>query len=155
MIVDMARNDIGRVCEYGSVHPVSLAHMESYSHVSHIVSEVAGQRRAGLNPWDLIAATFPGASITGVPKVRCMEVIDELEPVRRGPYTGSVGWVAPTGDCDFNILIRTVLLRGGIAYAHVGGGIVADSEPEREYRETWAKAGALLDALGVCPPPQV
>ncbi len=151
MIVDMARNDIGRVCELGSVRPGSLAHLESYSHVSHIASNIVGRRRAGVGPWDVIRAVFPGASITGVPKVRCMEIIDELEPVRRGAYTGAAGWVAPTGECDWNILIRTITLRGGRAYAHVGGGIVADSDPQREYQETWAKAAALLAALGAAP----
>lgn len=149
MIVDMARNDIGRVCTLGSVRPASLAHLESYSHVSHIASNIVGRLRRGVGPWEVIRAVFPGASITGVPKVRCMEIIDELEPVRRGAYTGAFGWIAPTGDCDWNILIRTITLCGGQAYAHVGGGIVADSDARQEYAETWAKAAALLAALGV------
>lgn len=152
MIADMARNDIGRVCEYGTVRPASLAHLEAYSHVWHITSSIVGRRRSGVDPWHVLGATFPGASITGVPKVRCMEIIDELERTARGPYTGSLGWVAPTGDCDWNILIRTIALRAGRAYAHVGGGIVADSDARREYAETWAKAAALLAALGAEPP---
>lgn len=152
MIVDMARNDIGRVCAYGSVQPASLAHLEAYSHVWHIVSSIVGKRRPRADPWNVVGATFPGASVTGVPKIRCMEIIDELESYARGAYTGSVGWVAPTGDCDWNILIRTLTLHEGTAYGHVGGGIVADSDPRREYAETWAKAAALLQALGAVAP---
>ncbi len=148
MIVDMARNDIGRVCVCGSVRPDELMVVEQYSHVFHIVSNVVGTLCRGRDAFDLLAATFPGASITGVPKIRCMEIIDELEPVRRGPYTGSLGWISYAGDMDLNIIIRTFVLKDGHAYIQVGGGVVADSEPEREYRETLSKAQALIEALG-------
>ncbi len=147
MIVDMSRNDIGRVCEYGSVRPDELRIVEKYSHVFHIVSNVTGEMRAGTTPADVIRAVFPGASITGVPKVRCMEIIDELEPVRRGPYTGSAGYIGFNGEMDFNIIIRTFVIRHGMAYIQVGGGIVADSEPRREFEETLHKARALVEAL--------
>jgi len=148
MIVDMARNDIGRVCVCGSVRPDELMVIEQYSHVFHIVSNIVGTLSYGCDAFDLLAATFPGASITGVPKIRCMEIIDELEPVRRGPYTGSLGWISYAGDTDLNIIIRTFVLKDGHAYIQVGGGVVADSVPEREYRETLNKAQALIDALG-------
>jgi anthranilate/para-aminobenzoate synthase component I len=147
MIVDMARNDIGRVCELGSVAVEDFMTVERYSHVRHLVSTVAGRLRADRDGFDLLAAVFPGASITGVPKVRCMQIIDALETVRRGVYTGSAGYFGLDGSVDLNILIRTFLLQGGRAYFHVGGGIVADSEPESEYRETLAKARALCEAL--------
>jgi anthranilate/para-aminobenzoate synthase component I len=148
MIVDMARNDIGRVCECGSVRPDELMVVEQYSHVFHIVSNVVGSLLAGRDAFDLLAATFPGASITGVPKIRCMEIIDELEPVRRGPYTGSLGWISYAGDTDLNIIIRTFVVKDGHAYIQVGGGVVADSVADREYRETLNKAQALIDAIG-------
>jgi anthranilate/para-aminobenzoate synthase component I len=147
MIVDMARNDIGRVCVYGSVRPDELMVIEQYSHVFHIVSNIVGTLMPGRDCFDLLAATFPGASITGVPKVRCMEIIDELEPVRRGPYTGSLGWISYAGDVDLNIIIRTFLTKSGHAYIQVGGGVVADSVPEREYQETLHKAQALIEAI--------
>jgi anthranilate/para-aminobenzoate synthase component I len=147
MIVDMSRNDIGRVCEYGSVHPDELKVTEKYSHVIHIVSNVVGTIREGRDAIDLVKAVFPGASITGVPKVRCMEIIDELETVRRGPYTGSAGWICFSGDMDLNIIIRTFVMAKEHAYVQVGGGIVADSDPEDEYLETWHKARALVEAL--------
>ena len=148
MIVDMARNDIGRVCAYGSVAPDELMVIEQYSHVFHIVSNIVGEITPGRDAFDLLAATFPGASITGVPKIRCMEIIDELEPVRRGPYTGSLGWISYAGDMDLNIIIRTFVVKDGHAYIQVGGGVVADSIPDREYRETLSKAQALIEALG-------
>jgi len=147
MIVDMARNDIGRVCRYGTVLPDELKVVERYSHVFHIVSNVAGATQSGIAPVDVIKAVFPGASITGVPKVRCMEIIDELESVRRGPYTGSAGWLSFSGGMDLNIIIRTFLVRNNHAYIQVGGGIVADSQPQREYEETLHKAQALVEAL--------
>ncbi|GAB4346899.1 MAG: aminodeoxychorismate synthase component I [Candidatus Abyssubacteria bacterium] len=147
MIVDMSRNDIGRVCECGSVRPDELMVIEQYSHVFHIVSNIIGTLVAGKDCFDLLAAVFPGASITGVPKIRCMEIIDELEDVRRGPYTGSLGWISFCGDMDLNIIIRTFVIKDGHAYIQVGGGIVADSEPEREYHESLSKAQALLEAL--------
>jgi aminodeoxychorismate synthase component I len=152
MIVDMARNDIGRVCELGSVAVESFMAVERYSHVRHLVSTVAGRLRTNRDGFDLLAAVFPGASITGVPKVRCMQIIDELETVRRGVYTGSAGYFGLDGSVDLNILIRTFLLQGGRAYFHVGGGIVADSDPESEYRETLAKARALREALQAARP---
>jgi len=147
MIVDMSRNDIGRVCEYGSVHPDELKVTEKYSHVIHIVSNVVGRIREGRGAVDLVKAVFPGASITGVPKVRCMEIIDELETVRRGPYTGSAGWICFSDDMDLNIIIRTFVIAKEHAFVQVGGGIVADSDPKDEYLETWHKARALVEAL--------
>lgn len=147
MIVDMARNDIGRVCECGSVRPDELMVIEQYSHVFHIVSNIVGTMIPHRDCLDLLAAVFPGASITGVPKIRCMEIIDELEPVRRGPYTGSLGWISYSGDMDLNIIIRTFVVKDGRAYIQVGGGVVADSEPEREYHESLNKAQALIEAL--------
>jgi anthranilate/para-aminobenzoate synthase component I len=147
MIVDMARNDIGRVCEHGSVQVERFMRVEGYSHVRHLVSNVVGSLRSDRDALDVLAAVFPGASITGVPKVRCMQIIDGLEEVRRGVYTGSAGYIGLDGSMDFNILIRTFLLQGGRAYFHVGGGIVADSDPEREYQETRAKGRALEEAL--------
>jgi len=153
MIVDMARNDIGRVCEAGSVEVESFMRVEAYSHVRHLVSNVTGSLRSDCDAFDVLAATFPGASITGVPKLRCMEIIDALEPVRRGIYTGSAGYIGLDGAMDFNILIRTFLLQDGQASFHVGGGIVADSQPEREYQETLAKGRALREALHTVRPP--
>jgi anthranilate/para-aminobenzoate synthase component I len=147
MIVDMARNDIGRVCVCGSVRPDELMVIEQYSHVFHIVSNIVGTLAPGRDAFDVLGAVFPGASITGVPKIRCMEIIDELEPVRRGPYTGSLGWISYAGDMDLNIIIRTFVLKDGHAYIQVGGGVVADSVPDREYRETLSKAQALIEAI--------
>ncbi len=147
MIVDMARNDIGRVCDCGSVKPDELMVIEQYSHVFHIVSNIVGTLSSGRDCFDLLAAVFPGASITGVPKIRCMEIIDELEPVRRGPYTGSLGWISYAGDVDLNIIIRTFVVKDGHAYIQVGGGVVAYSVPEKEYQETLNKAQALIETL--------
>ncbi|MFQ5599143.1 MAG: anthranilate synthase component I family protein [Candidatus Krumholzibacteriia bacterium] len=157
MIVDMARNDIGRVCELGSVQVESFMSVERYSHVRHLVSNVTGRLGTGRDGLHLLAATFPGASVTGVPKVRCMQIIDELESVRRGVYTGSAGYLGLDGNMDFNILIRTFFLQNGRAWFHVGGGIVADSDPDFEYQETLAKGRALREALlavgGATPAP--
>ncbi|MBI4832385.1 MAG: anthranilate synthase component I family protein, partial [Candidatus Lindowbacteria bacterium] len=147
MIVDMARNDIGRVCVCGAVRPDELMVIEKYSHVFHIVSNIVGTLAPGRDCFDLLAAVFPGASITGVPKIRCMEIIDELEPLRRGPDTRSLGWISYAGDMDLNIIIRTFVVKDGYAYIQVGGGIVADSVPEREYHESLSKAQALVEAL--------
>jgi aminodeoxychorismate synthase component I len=147
MLVDLARNDLGRVCRYGTVRADELMVVERYSHVSHIVSNVTGTLREGLDGFDLIPAVFPGGTITGVPKIRCMEIIEELEPVRRGPYTGAMGYLSWSGDLDLNIIIRTLALTKGRGYLQVGAGIVADSEPAREYEETLFKAEALLKAL--------
>lgn len=147
MLVDLERNDLGRVCEYGTVKVNELMALEEYSHVIHIVSNVEGKLEDGLDRFDLIRAAFPGGTITGCPKVRCMEIIDELEPVARGPYTGSVGYLSFNGDMDLNIIIRTFVIKGRDAYVQVGAGIVADSDPAREYDETLYKAQALLKAL--------
>jgi aminodeoxychorismate synthase component I len=146
MLVDLERNDIGRVCQFGSVRVDELMITESYSHVSHIVSNITGQLLPGKNQFDLIRACFPGGTITGCPKVRAMEIIEELEPVRRGPYTGSMGYFGFNGDLDLNIIIRTLLVKKGIGYVQAGAGIVADSDPEREYWETLHKAKALVEA---------
>ena len=147
MLVDLERNDLGRVCTYGSVHVNDFMVLEQYSHVSHIVSNVRGRLAPGRDALDVIQAVFPGGTVTGVPKLRCMEILDELEPVRRGPYSGSVGYISASGDLDLNITIRTLVVKEGRAYLHVGAGIVADSAPAREYEETLFKAEALLKAL--------
>ena len=147
MLVDLERNDLGRVCRYGSVRVDELMVLERYSHVNHIVSNVVGELLPGKDALDLLAAMFPGGTITGCPKIRCMEIIDELEPVARHAYTGSIGYVSDGGDMDMNIVIRTVMIARGQAFVPVGAGIVADSEPDREYGETLQKAEALLRAL--------
>jgi len=149
MLVDLERNDLGRVCACGSVHVNEFMTVERYSHVSHIVSNIRGRLAPGRNAMDLIEAVFPGGTVTGVPKVRCMQILDELEPVRRGPYTGSIGYISANGDLDLSITIRTLVIQGARGYLHVGAGIVADSEPAREYQETLLKAEALLEALRV------
>jgi len=147
MLVDLERNDLGRVCVYGSVRVDEFMAVEHYSHVSHIVSNIRGRVAPGRDALDLLRAVFPGGTVTGVPKVRCMEIIAELEPVRRGAYTGSIGYLSPSGDLDLNIIIRTLVAAGEQASLHVGAGIVADSDPVREYQETLFKAEALLKAL--------
>ena len=147
MLVDLERNDLGKVCQYGSVRVDEFMTIEQYSHVSHLVSEVVGTLRPGTSPFDLVRAVFPGGTITGVPKLRCMEIIDELEPVRRGLYTGALGYFSWSGDLDLNILIRTLVLTKDRGYLQVGAGIVADSDPDREYDETLAKAGAFFHIL--------
>ncbi len=149
MLVDLERNDLGRVCEYGSVHVDELMVNERYSHVIHIVSNVAGTLAPGKDAVDLLRALFPGGTITGCPKVRCMEIIDELETVRRGPYTGSFGFFGYGGDMDTNIVIRTLVRVDGRVYAQAGGGVVADSVPEREYLESLSKAEAMVRAVGL------
>jgi anthranilate/para-aminobenzoate synthase component I len=147
MLIDLERNDLGRVSEYGTVTVDELMITEDCSHVIHIVSNVAGTLMQGKDCFDAIRAAFPGGTITGVPKVRCMEIIDELERVRRGPYTGSIGYISFAGSMDFNIIIRTFVIKNGIAYVQAGAGIVADSDPEREYFETLKKAEALIRTL--------
>ncbi|MDH5576166.1 MAG: anthranilate synthase component I family protein [Nitrospirota bacterium] len=147
MLVDLARNDLGRVCDYGSVQVNELMTVERYSHVMHLVSHVSGRLRKARNGFDLIRATFPGGTITGVPKVHCMELIERLEPVRRGIYTGSIGFIGWNGNLDFNIAIRTLLLTAEQGYLQVGAGIVADSDPRREYEETLHKAEAFFQVL--------
>jgi len=152
MLVDLERNDLGRVCRYGSVETDDLMGLEEYSHVIHIVSNVRGRLRAGAGLEDLIRAVFPGGTISGCPKVRCLEIIDELEPVRRHYYTGSLGYISWTGDLDLNLLIRTAVVREGRVHVQAGAGIVADSDPAREYDETVHKAQALLDAIEAAQP---
>jgi para-aminobenzoate synthetase component 1 len=147
MLVDLARNDLGRVSTYGSVHVTKPFQVTHYAHVIHVESEVEGNLSDGMNAHDVIAATFPGGTITGVPKVRTMELLCELEPSTRGIYTGSIGYLSFAGDMDLNIVIRTMLIRNGHAYVHVGGGIVWDSIPEREYKETLNKARSLRTVL--------
>ena len=147
MLIDLERNDLGRISDYSSVEVDEHMITEDYSHVIHIVSNVKGILAGGMDCFDAIRATFPGGTITGVPKVRCMEIIDELEPVTRGPYTGSIGYISFTGDMDLNIIIRTFVIKDNVAYVQAGAGIVADSDPEREYYETLKKAEALIRTL--------
>ena len=149
MLIDLERNDLGRVCVPGSVEVDELMTVESYAHVHHIVSNVRGRLRADATPGTVIAAVFPGGTITGCPKVRCMQVIAELEGVGRGAYTGAFGWLNRDGDLDLNILIRSAELEGADLRFRTGAGIVADSDPQRELEETRAKARGMLRALGV------
>ncbi|WP_010279322.1 anthranilate synthase component I family protein [Paenibacillus senegalensis] len=147
MLVDLLRNDLGRVSEYGTVKVDELMVIESYSHVMHIVSEVKGQLAKGKSLYDVIASIFPGGTITGAPKIRTMEIVEELEPVRRGPYTGSLGWIDYNGNMELNIIIRTLLAVQGTAHVQAGAGIVIDSVPEKEYEESLNKAKALWKAI--------
>ena len=149
MIVDLERNDLGRVCRYGTVSVTELAILEVFPTVFHLTSTVVGRLSEGKNGIDLLKATFPGGSITGAPKVRAMEIIDELEPTRRSIYTGSIGYLSFNGDLDLNIVIRTFLVKDKRAYFQVGGAVTYDSDPEAEYRETLDKARALMDALNI------
>jgi para-aminobenzoate synthetase component I len=149
MIVDLERNDLGRICEIGSIRVPALFEISSHSNVHHLVSRVEGRVRPGVTPVDIILALFPGGSITGAPKIRAVEIIDDLEPVKRGVYTGAIGYWDVLGDCDWNIAIRTIVAAGGAASFHAGGGIVADSTPEAEYEETLVKARGMMRALGV------
>jgi len=149
MIVDLERNDLGRVCEYGTILPTEFIMLEAYSTVFHLVSTVSGILREGVDAVDCLMNCFPGGSITGAPKIRSMEIIDELEPTRRSLYTGSIGYIGFNGNMDTSIVIRTFILKGDQVYFQVGGGIVADSDPEMEYQETLDKAKALIDSLNV------
>jgi anthranilate synthase component 1 len=149
MLIDLERNDLGRVCQAGSVSVDEFMTIESYSHVHHIVSNVRGRLRADVTPGNVLAAVFPGGTITGCPKVRCMEIIAELEGAARGAYTGSLGYLNRDGTMDLNILIRTLQLTGRELTVRAGAGIVADSIPERELEETRAKARGVLRAVGV------
>lgn len=147
MIVDLERNDLGRVCSYDSVKVSSLRELEEYATVYQTTATIEGRLHKGKDRIDLLRACFPGGSITGCPKIRAMQIIEELEPHRRNIYTGALGYLGYSGDMDFNILIRTILKRGSRAYFGAGGGIVADSDPEDEYRETLVKAKAMIEAL--------
>ncbi|MGQ9849999.1 MAG: anthranilate synthase component I [Aggregatilineaceae bacterium] len=147
MLVDLGRNDLGRVCDYGTVSVPHMMVVERYSHVMHIVSQVQGRLRAGLNAFDLLRATFPAGTLSGAPKVRAMEIIEELESTRRGPYGGAVGYFSFDGSMDTCITIRTMLMRGDQVYFQAGAGVVADSDPAREYEETVNKARAVAVAL--------
>lgn len=147
MITDLLRNDLGRVCEFGSVRVPDLMRLERFAQVHHLVSTVEGRLRDGVTHLDALAACFPGGSITGAPKIRAMEIIDELEPVARGPYCGCHGYLGFNRESQLSITIRTALIRDGRAWFHVGAGIVADSVPAAEYEETLAKAGGLLAVL--------
>jgi anthranilate synthase component 1 len=149
MLIDLERNDLGRVCTPGSVEVDELMTVESYAHVHHIVSNVRGRLRQDATPGDVIRAVFPGGTITGCPKVRCMEIIAELEGTGRGAYTGAFGWLNCDGDLDLNILIRSAEVEGTQLRFRTGAGIVADSEPQRELDETRAKARGMLRALGM------
>lgn len=150
MLVDLERNDLGRVCDYRSVKVEEFMVLEKYSHVVHLVSKIIGRLKKGKDGLDVIKAMFPGGTITGCPKIRCMEIIDELEPVGRGLYTGSIGYLDFSGDMDWNIVIRTLILKGRRGHLQVGAGIVYDSVPEKEYEETLHKAEALMLALKGC-----
>ncbi|MBI1750013.1 MAG: anthranilate synthase component I [Acidobacteria bacterium] len=147
MLVDLGRNDLGRVCEYGSVHVDEMMFVERYSHVMHIVSRLRGKLRAGVDCFDALMACFPAGTVSGAPKVRAMEIIDQLEPTRRGIYAGAILYLDFSGNLDSCIAIRTLVMKGGVASVQAGGGIVADSVPEREFQETVNKASALLAAL--------
>jgi len=147
MLVDLGRNDIGRVCKIGSVRVTELMQVERYSHVMHIYSTVEGELDERYTPYDLLRASFPAGTVSGAPKVRAMEIIEELEPTRRGPYAGAVGYFSFSGNMDTAITIRTIIMKGEDAYVQAGAGIVADSIPQREYEETMNKAMALIAAI--------
>jgi anthranilate synthase component 1 len=147
MLLDLGRNDLGRVCEYGTVQVPERMTVERYSHVMHMVSRVEGVLRPDLDAFDLLRATFPAGTVSGAPKVRAMEIIAELEGERRGPYAGAVGYFSLQGNMDTCIAIRTVILHRGVAHIQAGAGIVADSDPSREYQETCYKAQALMEAV--------
>ena len=149
MLVDLARNDLGRVCEFGSVAVKDLMILERYSHVMHIVSQVEGELSGGRTPYDLMRATFPAGTLTGAPKIRAMQIIAELEQTARGPYGGCVGYFSFSGNLDCCITIRTALLKDGQAYVQAGGGWVNDSTPEAEFQETVNKAKAMLKAVAM------
>jgi len=147
MLVDLGRNDIGRVCEFKTVKTDELMTVEKYSHVMHIVSDVVGKLKKGMDIYDVVRATFPAGTVTGAPKVRAMEIIDELENTRRGPYAGCIGYFSFSGNLDTCITIRTLIIHGGKGYLQAGAGIVADSVPEKEFKETQNKARAIIKAI--------
>jgi para-aminobenzoate synthetase component 1 len=148
MIVDLARNDLGRVARYGTVAVDRLFGLERHPGVHHLVSTVSARLRPGVGPAEIVRATFPPGSVTGAPKVRALEIIDELEPVRRGPYCGAVGWFEPGGDLELSVAIRTFVAAGQRLRLHVGGAVTADSDPAGEWQETMHKAARLLAAAG-------
>jgi len=147
MLVDLGRNDLGRVCSYGTVEVEEFMAVENYSHVMHIVSSVTGTLRPGIDALDALRAVLPAGTLSGAPKVRAMQIIDELEPVKRGGYGGAIGWASYNGDLDTCIHIRTVVVKDGVAHVQAGGGTVADAKPDYEFRESEAKARAVLDAI--------
>jgi anthranilate synthase component 1 len=147
MLVDLGRNDLGRVCEYGSVEVADFMAVENYSHVMHIVSSVIGTLRPEVGALDALRSVLPAGTLSGAPKVRAMQIIDELEPVKRGGYGGAIGWMSYTGDLDTCIHIRTVVVKDGLAHVQAGGGTVADAKPDYEYRESVAKSKAVLEAI--------
>jgi anthranilate synthase component I len=147
MLVDLGRNDLGRVCKSGSVKLPEFMSVERYSHVMHLVSSVTGQLRPDANAFDLFQACFPAGTVSGAPKIRAMQIIDELEALQRGPYAGAVGYFSYAGNMDMAITIRTLVFKNGKAYLQAGAGIVADSIPEREFKECEHKAAALLAAV--------
>lgn len=148
-LVDLGRNDLGRVCKYGTVNVDQLMIIERYSHVMHIVSNVRGELADGKDQFDVLRATFPAGTVSGAPKIRAMEIIDELEPTRRATYAGAIGYFSFSGNMDTCITIRTILVKDGMAYVQAGGGVVADSVPTMEFRESMNKAGALLKAIEI------
>jgi anthranilate synthase component 1 len=147
MLVDLGRNDAGRVAEIGSIQVTDLMSVERYSHVMHLVSNVEGRLQKGLDAFDVFRACFPAGTVTGAPKVRAMEIIEELEPTKRGPYAGAVGYFGYSGNMDTCITIRTLMVKNGSVYVQAGAGIVADSVPEKEYTETVNKAKAMMEAV--------
>jgi anthranilate synthase component 1 len=147
MLVDLGRNDIGRVCKYGTVHPESLMQIKRFSHVQHIVSHVVGNLDSKNDMFDAFQAVFPAGTVSGAPKVRAMQIIDELEGEERGPYAGAVGYFSYNGCCDFAIAIRSIFIDGNKGFVQSGAGIVSDSVAENEFKETEHKAGAMLQAL--------
>lgn len=149
MLVDLGRNDLGRVCDYSSIAVTDYARIERYSHVMHLVSEVHGRLRSGFDVFDLVRATFPAGTLSGAPKIRAMEIIDELEPDERGPYGGCLGYISVNGDCNMCITIRTIMVKDKHAYLQAGAGIVYDSKPGKEFNETLNKARALMKAFEV------
>ena len=149
MLVDLARNDLGRVCQYGSVEVEKLMYVQKFSHVMHIVSDVVGTLDEGKNAYDVLRAAFPAGTLSGAPKVRAMQIIDEVEPTRRGPYGGALGYFSFSGNMDTCITLRTIVIKDGTAYVQAGGGVVADSVPALEYEETRNKARAALRAIAL------
>ena len=147
MLVDLGRNDLGRVCKHGSVQVDEMMVVETYSHVMHIVSSVSGELQDGVSSMDALKASLPAGTLSGAPKIRAMQIIDELEPVKRGSYGGAVGYLSYAGDLDTAIHIRTVVVKDGVAHVQAGGGTVADARPDYEYEESVAKARGVMRAI--------